>query len=111
MDDYLLPQLLPPHWHNQLEVAWSQPTGATATTLSATATEPSIGFIRLLWQWLGDREDVAEVAHWPLLPLVGGCLRLLIQPAQVSMSCTCITKLCLTPFMSDTNECSASSIA
>lgn len=45
--------------------------------------QPSEEFIRLCWQWLAHRSDAADVCHWPLLPVTGGKLRLLQQPAQV----------------------------
>jgi sacsin len=49
--------------------------------------QPSREFIQLCWRWLADRADAADVAHWPLLPVTGGRLRLLQQPAQVRQTC------------------------
>jgi sacsin len=106
LDEHILPQLLPPAWHGQLEVIWSAFSSSSSSQESAVTTstgdadhldeaqqpqpqqqqqqrEPSREFITLLWQWLGQRSDAAELAHWPVLPVAGGKLRLLQQPAQV----------------------------
>jgi sacsin len=113
LDEALLPQLLPPAWFGKLEVTWdrgSNPTivssqGVTPSTApeqlqgaqqqqqqqqqqlqeqQRQQQQPSEEFVRLLWQWLAQRSDATDLAHWPVLPVAGGKLRLLQQPAQVS---------------------------
>jgi sacsin len=111
LDEYILPQLLPPAWFSQLEVTWDRnssnhPDSSTRTNSQDAVVQevdpqqqqqhiaqqqpqeqqqqPSREFVVLLWQWLSQRSDAADLAHWPLLPVAGGRLRLLQQPAQVS---------------------------
>jgi hypothetical protein len=106
LDQHILPQLLPAVWYGQLEVTWSAFSSSTSQDSALTTStgeadppdeaqqqqqqqqqqqrEPSREFIQLLWQWIGQRGDAAELARWPVLPVAGGKLRLLQQPAQVS---------------------------
>lgn len=98
LDSHVLGLLLPPEWHSSsghVEVSWHPPPGSeavsgpadgehgAATALQRQQQQPSQEFIQLCWQWLADRSDAADVLHWPLLPVTGGKLRLLQQPAQV----------------------------
>lgn len=102
LDTLLLPLLLPAAWRGQLEVDWearsssSSGSGIQEATLAAEITpaataevanhhhqQPSREFIRLLWRWLSDRSDASDLCDWPVLPVAGGKLRLLRQPAQV----------------------------
>lgn len=103
LDSHVLGLLLPPEWHSSrghVEVSW-QPQGdgmAATAAAAADATDgattaaasvqghPSREFIQLCWRWLADRSDAADVCHWQLLPVTGGKLRLLQQPAQVGMA-------------------------
>jgi sacsin len=105
LDQHILQQLLPAAWYGQLEVevTWSASSSSTSQDSALTTgigeadapdepqqqqpqqqqREPSKEFIKLLWQWMAQRGDAAELAHWPVLPVAGGKLRLLQQPAQV----------------------------
>lgn len=103
LDSHVLGLLLPPDWHSSkghVEVAW-QPQGDDTAAAAAAAPDAADGataaaasvqghptreFIQLCWRWLADRCDAADVCHWPLLPVTGGKLRLLQQPAQVGMA-------------------------
>jgi hypothetical protein len=88
LDSHVLGLLLPSQWHSSSgrdEVSW-QPSVADEDTASpAGQQQPSKEFIQLCWHWLADRSDAADVSHWPLLPVTGGKLRLLMQPAQVRL--------------------------
>lgn len=113
-DSHVLGLLLPPSWHSsrglvevewhlqpqqhhdqdqqeQLQAAASDATAADAGGVGAGVdaqqqpSEDLVLFVQLCWRWLADRSDVADVCHWPLLPVTGGKLRLLQQPAQVRL--------------------------
>lgn len=115
LDSHVLGLLMPPEWHSSLghvEFNWhpeqlphqqgQQPLGgqqqpaaaasgvveaadAVATQQQQQQQQPSKEFIRLCWRWMAERGDAADVSHWPLLPVKGGKLRLLQQPAQVRL--------------------------
>jgi hypothetical protein len=123
LDEHILPQLFNSSWFGQLEVTWvAASSAADAEQLDEAQQQqqqqqqldeaqqqqldeaqqqqqqqqrgPSREFIKLLWQWLGQRGDAAELAHWPVLPVAGGKLRLLQQPAQVRPLPCCGVVLC-----------------
>lgn len=92
MDAHILPLLLPPSWRSSGafdEVAWHpeqhQQQKQQEQQQHQRVMQPSTAFIRLLWQWLAERADAGDISHWPILPIHGGKLRLLKQPAQVSL--------------------------
>jgi hypothetical protein len=105
-DSHILGLLMPPEWHSSrshVEVTWlpeqqqqqqqleaadsaeAPADAATGAVVAAAQQQPSKAFFRLCWQWLADRADAADVKHWPLLPVTGGKLRLLQQPAQARL--------------------------
>lgn len=97
LDQHIMAQLLPPAWKGQQQVDWA-PDAPHATAVEGSAgqaaqqqqqqvwKQPSRDFIKLLWHWLADRPDVADLTQWPVLAVAGCKLRLLQQPAQVRLT-------------------------
>ncbi|GIL85239.1 hypothetical protein Vretifemale_13847, partial [Volvox reticuliferus] len=113
LDSTLLPLLLPPSWKGADEVEWGpllqpalqqqphqpvpsarhgdpqlqqqqQQSSIAATAATAAAQQgPTVEWIRALWAWLASREDVLQLASWPVLPIQGGRLRRLQDKSLV----------------------------
>lgn len=87
---HVLPRVLPASWQGQDEVQWHSEQaavvgsgGSGSGSGSSRHHHPYEAFVRMLWRWAASRSDVAELAAWPLLPVVGGALHALQRPARV----------------------------
>ncbi|GLI60510.1 hypothetical protein VaNZ11_002673 [Volvox africanus] len=68
----------PPPQQQQQQQSGTAATAAIAATAATAATVPRQGptaeWVRALWSWLASREDVLQLASWPVLPIQGGRL-------------------------------------
>ncbi|EFJ44918.1 hypothetical protein VOLCADRAFT_118510 [Volvox carteri f. nagariensis] len=92
LDSTLLSLLLPPSWQGAVEPQQPQQPQqqvpvqdpqSPPVLLPPPSPGPTAEWIRALWAWLANREDVLQLASWPVLPIQGGRLGTLQEKSLV----------------------------